>query len=308
MIVGKHRSERTPAMNRTGAGGGLVALTSLMTATIGAAFVWVAMSQPTAEAAEGDRRVLSLGGAVTEIVYALGQGDRLVGRDTTSTWPSETTDLPDVGYVRALSPEGVLSVEPDLILAEDGAGPPEAVEVLRAANVDFVTVPGGFDGAAVARKIEAVGAALGVSPRAEELAARIQADLSGVAAPPDEDAPRVLFVMSAAGGRMMAAGTETAADGILRMAGARNAMTGFRGYKQVSDEAVAAAAPDAVLMMDRGGEHAISDEDLFASPALRTTPAARAGKVIRMDGLKLLGFGPRTVEAVTDLSTALHGE
>src|SRR5690554_4553900 len=86
-------------------------------------------------------RVVSLGGAVSEIVVALGQGGRLVARDTTSTWPEAVAALPDVGYLRQLSPEGLISVAPDLILAEEGAGPPEAVEVLRAAAIPFVTIP-----------------------------------------------------------------------------------------------------------------------------------------------------------------------
>ncbi|SFE74596.1 heme/hemin ABC transporter substrate-binding protein [Roseivivax sediminis] len=294
-----------------GTDGRLVAILSLMTAGIATAFAWAVATLPMANAAEGESRVLSLGGAVTEIVYALGEGDRLVGRDSTSTWPPDATELPDVGYVRALSPEGVLSVSPDLILAEEGAGPPEAVEVLRAANVEFVTVPGGFDAEAVLTKIETVGAALGRPDRAAELAERTRTalrDASERAAAHDGPARRVLFVMSAEGGRLMAAGVGTAADGIIRMAGAENAMRGFQGYKQVSDEAVAAAAPEAVLMMDRGGEHAVSDETLFGSPALRTTPAARDGRVIRMDGLKLLGFGPRTAEVAAELSTALYGD
>ena len=74
-------------------------------------------------------RVVSIGGAVTEIVYALGEEARLVARDTTSNYPPEATALPDVGYIRRLSPEGVMSVRPDLILSEEGAGPPEALKV-----------------------------------------------------------------------------------------------------------------------------------------------------------------------------------
>ena len=108
----------------------------------------------------------------------------------------------------------------------------------------------------------------------------------------------------------MASGTGTAADGIIAMAGGVNAVSAFEGYKQMTDEAVAAAAPDVILMMDRsgsGGDHDSSDAELFAMPAIATTPAAEAGAVVRMDGLTLLGFGPRTAEAVTALSGALHG-
>lgn len=270
---------------------------------------------PPAAAAEAERasRILSVGGAVTEIVYALGQEDRLVARDTTSTWPPEADALPDVGYMRALSAEGVLSVAPDLIVAEEGAGPPETVDLLQAAAIPFVTVPDATDAAGVLARIRAVGAALGVPGKAEALAEEVGAELDAAlaAAEAAPGAPkRVLFVLSLEGGRIMASGTGTAAAGIIEMAGGVNAVSAFEGYKQMTDEAVAAAAPEVILMMDRsgdGGGHASSDAELFAMPAIATTPAAEARAVVRMDGLTLLGFGPRTAEAVTALSEALHG-
>ncbi len=267
---------------------------------------------PPAAAAEAERasRILSVGGAVTEIVYALGEEDRLVARDATSTWPPEAESLPDVGYMRALSPEGVLSVAPDLIVAEEGAGPPETVDLLRAAEIPFVTVPDATDAAGVLARIRAVGQALGVSGKAAALADEVGAELHAAVAAA-EAAPgapkRVLFVLSTQGGRIMASGTGTAAAGIIELAGGVNAVAEFEGYKQMTDEAVAGAAPDVILMMDRGGDHASSDAELFAMPAIATTPAAEARAVVRMDGLTLLGFGPRTAEAVTALSEALHG-
>lgn len=119
---------------------------------------------------------------------------------------------------------------------------------------------------------------------------------------------RVLFVLSMQGGRVMASGRGTAAAGIIEMAGGENAVTAFEGYKPLTDEAVAEARPDVILMMDRGGGHGADDAALLAHPALETTPAARNGAVVRMDGLLLLGFGPRTPEAVTALSRALDAE
>ena len=105
----------------------------------------------------------------------------------------------------------------------------------------------------------------------------------------------------------MASGSGTAADGIIKLAGAENAVVGFEGYKILTDEAVTAAAPDVILMMDRGGDHSVTDQVLFSMPAMIPTPAATDGAVVRMNGLYLLGFGPRTAEAVNDLSTALYG-
>lgn len=251
-------------------------------------------------------RVLSIGGSVTEIVYALGEQDRLVARDTTSTFPPEVEALPDVGYIRQLSPEGVLSVAPDLIISETGAGPQEAVELLRAASIPFLEMPGGFTPEAVQAKIRAVAEALGVPEKGAALADRVAEDLdAATAAAADLPQRRVLFVLSTAGGRIMAAGDKTSAEAIIELAGGVNAIEGIEGYKQMSDEAITAAAPEIILMMERVGDHPGIDEDLLAHPAIAATPAARNRSVIRMDGMLLLGFGPRVGEAVAELAEAM---
>ena len=118
---------------------------------------------------------------------------------------------------------------------------------------------------------------------------------------------RVLFVLSMQGGRIMASGQDTAADGMIELVGATNAMEGFSGYKTVTGEAVIAAAPDVILMMDRSGDHAMANDDLFAHPAIATTPAGENRAVIRMDGMRLLGFSVRTPEAAQELIAALNG-
>lgn len=269
------------------------------------AALFLALLATPAAAAE---RVVSLGGAVTEIVVALEQGHRLVARDATSTWPPEVEGLTDVGYMRSLSPEGVLSVAPDLILAAEGAGPAQAVAMLRAARVPYVDVPEATDGAGVLEKIAVVAEALGVPDRGAALAEGLAAELDrleGLRAGVDRPA-RVLFVLSMRGGRLMASGTGTGADGIIRLAGGANVITEFEGYRLLSDEAVLAASPEVVLMMERGGGHAMADDELFAHLALRTTPAGQARRLVRMDGLLLLGFGPRTAQAALALHRALY--
>lgn len=261
-------------------------------------------------AAQAADRVLSIGGSVTEIIYALGAGDRLIARDTTSTYPEAANDLPDVGYIRALSPEGVLSVDPDLIISEAGAGPMETLEVLTRAEIPFVEVPDGFDGAGILAKVAAVGTALELEEEAADLAEGLSTRLDAVAAKtaslPESERKRVLFILSTRGGRIMASGTHTAADGIIRMAGGINALSDFEGYKLMTDEAVSQAAPEVILMMDRGGDHGAPDAELLALPAIVTTPAAKTKSVVRMNGLYLLGFGPRTADAAMDLARALY--
>jgi iron complex transport system substrate-binding protein len=254
-------------------------------------------------------RVVAIGGAVTEIVFALGEQDHLVARDSTSTWPLAAMALPDVGYMRALSPEGVLSVEPSGILALQGSGPKETVEVLKKTSVPYVEVPESYDHDGILDRIRAVGTALGVEDKAAALVAETDGKLKAAEARTANIAKRkrVLFILSMQGGKILAAGRGTAADGIVRLAGAVNAIDGFSGYKQLSDEAVVTAAPDVILMMDHAGP-AVPDEVLFANAAIGQTPAGAARKVIRMDGGYLLGFGPRTASAISDLAGALYGQ
>jgi len=254
-------------------------------------------------------RVITLGGSVTEIAVALGAEDRIIARDTTSSWPESVQALPDVGYIRALSPENVLALDPGLIVAEGDAGPPEAVDVLKAAGIPFILVPEATDPAGIAAKIEAVAAALDLPEEGVALSSAVKAKLAAAEARADAIAApkRVLFVLSLKGGGVMAGGGGTEAEGIIRLAGGVNAATGFQGYKPMTDEAVLAARPDAILMMDREGDLSIADADVLAQPALSQTPAAGTGTIIRMDGMLLLGFGPRTPEAADALHAALYG-
>lgn len=254
------------------------------------------------------KRIVALGGTVTEILYALGAGDRIVARDSTSSYPADALLKPDVGYMRALSSEGILSQKPDLILSEDGAGPADVIGILKASEVPMVTIDTPPEGRAIAPKIEAVGAAVGLEDKAKVLAAQVDADLAVLAkdvSDVGDKKKRVLFVLSTAGGRIMAAGKDTEAAAIIEMAGGINAAQDITGYKPLTDEAVIAAAPDVVLTMQRGS-HAANPDEVFGFPAFQSTPAAASKSLISMDGLYLIGFGPRTPAAGRELAAKLY--
>jgi iron complex transport system substrate-binding protein len=253
-------------------------------------------------------RIASIGGSITEIIYALGEEGRLVARDSTSTYPEAAAKLPDVGYMRALSPEGVLSVNPTGILALQGSGPKEAVDVLKKSSVPFIEVPDRFNHEGILEKIRIVGKALGVEAKAEKLVAETDAKLTAAEnqTAAIKERKRVLFVLSTQGGKILAAGSDTAADGIIRLSGAVNAVEGFSGYKGMTDEAIVGARPDVILTM-KGGGPPISEGELFANPAIASTPAGTNRKMISMWGGYLLGFGPRTAEAIHDLAVSLYG-
>lgn len=295
-------------MNLPSSFGALLRAVSL--ATLGLSSVHAAGANEVQGAFSDPSRVITIGGSLTEIVYALGEEKRLVARDQTSVYPEAAMSLPDVGYMRQLSPEGVLSVDPTGILMLEGSGPREAVDVLKKARADLVQVPERFDRDGILAKIDIVGKALGVEAKAAALAVSVDADLQETAKLVDgiKERKRVLFVLSAQGGKLMAAGEGTASDGIIKMAGAENIVGDFQGYKQVSDEAVLSGQPDVILMMTRGGEESQARDELLTHPAIASTPAGKAKALIQMDASYLLGFGPRTASAARDLAKALYGD
>lgn len=275
---------------------------------IGLSLAFVAL-QPEGATVFADRsKIVAIGGSITEIVYALGEEKHLVARDSTSRYPKAALDLPDVGYMRQLSPEGVLSVNPTGILALHGSGPREAVDVLKKASVPFIEVPEHYSHEGILEKVRIVGKALGVDAKAEVLARELDAKLTAAEKQTAsiKQRKRILFVLSIQGGKILAAGSETAADGMVKLAGGGNAVEGFSGYKQMSDEAIITARPDVILMMSNAGPP-VSDDELFANPSIASTPAGAARKLIRIDGAYLLGFGPRTADAIHDLAVSLYG-
>jgi len=256
-------------------------------------------------------RLVSVGGDVTEIIYALGEQNRLIARDTTSMYPEAATKLPDVGYMRALSPEGILAMNPTAIIAIEGSGPPEALNVLKGASVPFETVPNAYTREGILAKIDRVGDLLAQPDKAKALEGKVGADLDAAIADaakrPESERKRILFILSMQGGKIMASGTGTAADGIIKLSGSVNAVGNFPGYKPLTDEAIVEAKPDVILMMNRGDGSGTTNEDILKQPALALTPAAQKKAIIRMDGLHLLGFGPRTASAVRELNAAIYG-
>ena len=257
------------------------------------------------------KRIVSIGGSVTEILYALGMDQHVVAIDTTSHYPPDAAkDKANVGYMRQLAAEGVLGLRPTLILAIDGSGPKETLAVLNAAGVPMILVPDSYTGEGIIEKIRVIAQAVGVAARGECVIARVRADLDALRQVETAivKRKRVLFVLSFVNGRALAAGRNTAADGIVRMAGGVNAITEYDSYKPLTDEAVIAANPDMVLAMARGGPAPLTADVVFAHAAFTATKAAATPAFVAMEGLYLLGFGPRSARAARDLAVALHPE
>jgi iron complex transport system substrate-binding protein len=268
----------------------------------------VLATNPLAAQTAVPARVITAGGALTEIVFALGEQGRLVGVDTTSLFPAEARALPSVGYMRQLSAEGVLSLAPSLVLTTEDAGPPTALRQISSAGVQVRVFPAGHDLPAVRERIEGVATALGRPADGVRLADRVTEGLLAVrqAIARADRQPRVLFLMSAGQGAPQAAGRDTAAAAIITLAGGVNAIDGYSGYKPLSSEGAVAARPDVILLPS----HAVAPigglDAVKRLPGVDATPAARAGRIVQMDSLALLGFGPRTALAARELATLLH--
>jgi iron complex transport system substrate-binding protein len=227
--------------------------------------------------------------------------------DTTSLYPPEALKrAPTVGYMRALSAEGILSLKPSWVIAIDGSGPPAALKLVSDAGVPLTMIHDDPSPDGVAAKIETIAKLLGAE-KAVALANETRARFALVEhmRPRTPKPPRALFILSLQNGRPMVGGRGTAADAIIGLAGGANAADTIEGYKPMTDEGVIAAAPDVILKMNNGNMVGGKD-DIFALPAFSATPAAAKRALIGMDGLYLLGFGPRTADAVRDLMADLH--
>lgn len=255
------------------------------------------------------RRIVSIGGAITEIIYRLKAEKQLVAIDTTSRFPARALKrLPNVGYLRALSAEGVLSQKPTLIIADAAAGPPTALRLLRRGGVQLTVLREDFSPAGIVYKIRAVARLLNRDAAGDVLARTFETDMAGLKLAIDQvkRRPKVLFVLGIGRGTLLAAGQKTSADMIIRLAGGQNAIRGYTGYKPLSPEAAIAARPDVILTMQRTVKRLGSTKAVAARRELAVTPAGKAGRVVAMDGLLLLGFGPRTPIAVRRLAGYLH--
>ena len=264
--------------------------------------------------ATSQQRIVSIGGALTETLYALGAQADLVGADTTSLFPDAARQLPSVGYARALSAEGVLSLRPTLVVASQEAGPPAVLRQIESARVPLALLDADHRFEGVVARTQRMAELCGRVETGRALAAELQQrwaqaqDQVAKRAAGGKPAPRVLFVLSHSMAQVRVSGGGTAADAMLRYAGSVNVLASVDGYKPLTPEAAIAAAPDVILATEQGLQAAGGIDGLLKAPGLAQTPAGRARRVVALEALLLLGFGPRLPQAVAALADALHGK
>ena len=258
------------------------------------------------------QRWVSSGGSLSEWVVALGGESRLVGVDTTSQHPASLRELPSVGYQRALSAEGVLSLRPDILIGSEEMGPPPVIAQIRASGIRIETLPVTPDQKVLERNVLRIGELLGEPVRAQQLVAiyrqRLQRQAAWVSqARSNQDPPRVLMLLGHAGSNTMAAGKDSLAVWLIEQAGGES-RTDHSGYKSISSEALLAMDPQVIIFADRAlqGE-AARQALLHQNPVIMQTSAGREGRLLGLDPTLLVGgLGPRVPESLAELSAAFY--
>jgi iron complex transport system substrate-binding protein len=254
-------------------------------------------------------RLISIGGALTEIVYSLHAHTELVGVDTTSIYPTEASRLPNVGYARSLSTEGILALHPTQLLATAEAGPPIVLKQIVDAGIPLSILPSCHQFIDVIDRVRTIGRLVHKTDAAETLASRLLLEWNNTqkrVANLKLNNTRVLFILSQNPSQLMVGGEKTSAASMIAYAGARNAISGFSGFKPLTPEAVIAANPDVILVTDQGMKAVGGIGGVIHFPGVKQTRAGKELKVVSLEAMYLLGFGPRMPLAVAELNLLLQ--
>ncbi len=258
-------------------------------------------------------RIVPLSGSLSEIVFTLGLGDRVVARDITATF-QQASGLPVVTRGHDVSAESVLSLRPDLVIAESTSGPEEAMDQIRAAGVPVLTVAAARGLDDVGRRIGAVAGALGVPDAGKRLTARSEDRIAAVrkGVPHQKKKPRVAFLYLRGSASVYLIGGEGSGAGSLIEAaggvdaGAESGLT--KDFTAITSEALVKAAPDAILVMTKGLESVGGIDGLVKIPGVAETPAGMDRRIVSVEDGVLLNYGPRTDQVLTSVVTQLYGE
>jgi iron complex transport system substrate-binding protein len=267
-------------------------------------------------ACSGDRgpigegpRLVSLGGPLTELLFALGVGDQIIGVDRSSYYPDAAGELPQVGYHRRVAAEGVIALAPTLVVHSDAAGPAGALDQIRAAGITMAEFadPSNLDQAR--DRIRDLAWLVGRESTGDELIAALDREIATLARLQAAIVrkPKVMFIYARGADTIMVAGQGTAPATMIELAGATHAFD-HPDFRPISAESVILAAPEVVLVTARGLASVGGEIGLLAQPGIAQTPAGRAERIVALDDLALLGFGPRTGATLLELTRALHPE
>ena len=260
------------------------------------------------EKAMDSSRITAAGGSITEIIYFLEQESRLIAVDVTSNYPKSAMNLPSIGYVRALSAEGVLSLDPTLIIGENDMGPPSVIDQINRTNVETRVLPEIHSASGIIQKIECVGKIIGMTKNEidfynNKLLKQVSQLENSTS---DAEGKKIIYILSMQSGSPLIAGSNTSGDGLISLAGGINPLSSFEGWKPVGTESIIQAEPDLIIISERGLKGFGTIEELSNHPALYLTPAAQNNNILALDGMASLGFGPRTIDTALQIAKILN--
>lgn len=247
------------------------------------------------------QRIVSANGTLSEILYGLGLEKQLVGVDVTSTYPASLDKIPKIGHNRTIAAEGILTLNPDVIVYTDQSLLlPSVVRQLQSSGKKVVEFKHEYSKEGAMKLIRDVGAYFNAKPQAEKLVKSLQADLTKLK--PNAAPKKLLFIYARGTGTLMVSGTDTSIDKMITLAGHKNAVSGFTEYKPLTAESLITANPDVLVLFSSGLESLQGIDGLLKVPGVANTNAGKNRKVISMDGQLLTGFGPRLGKAALELS------
>jgi iron complex transport system substrate-binding protein len=251
-------------------------------------------------------RIIALANGSAEVVYSLGFGTALVGRDIASTFPGDY-GVPVVTSAHSVSAEKVLAQRPTLVIVDARSGPREALKQIESAGVRIASIPEAWTLSDVAPRIRAIGQLLNAETAALALVAQAESDLAKVQKSVAGTPVAFLYLRGTASVYLLG-GEGSGADSLLNAIGAVDvgARAKLAAFTPLNSEALIAAKPEVLLVMRKGLESVGGVEGLVKLPGVAQTPAGAARRVIAVDDEVMLAFGGRTPALVKALSEALQ--
>ena len=253
--------------------------------------------------------IVVAGGSITEILYFLKEEDRILGVDVTSNFPKETSELPSIGYVRSLSTEGILSLNPKLILGENDMGPPLVIDQIKEVGVDLRIISEEQTATGIIEKISCIASIIGIQDKAkEEIKNKLMPKVKDLKTFQDSKIfkKKVMLILSMQGTSPIVAGSGTSGDGFIKMTGAINVFESFEGWKPVSEEAIIESDPDYFIIPSVDMHKGSNVKSLTSNPIFKNTKAGSKENFIFEDSMAMLGFGPRTIMTALKVAKEMH--
>ena len=259
--------------------------------------------------ADDHSRIIIAGGSLTEIVFFLGLEDKLIGVDITSNFPESAKEIPSIGYVRTLSAEGILSLEPSLILGENDMGPPMVIDQIQKTSVDLRIISEKRSVIGILEKINCIGSIINYKSEAatlinDKLIAMVD-ELLKLQKTNSAKNTKAMLILSMGGTSPVVAGRNTSGNGFINMIGAQNIFESHEGWKPVSEESILKNNPDIIIIPKREVHKNSSIKSFLDSSHLKKTKAVKNNKIISEDAMAMLGFGPRTIDIALKTSRSI---